>query len=59
MELFRGILSVFVLYLIAGTVLVLGILASKAIGDPLLLCDAALQSLAIESVPILPPSTSM
>ncbi len=36
MELFRGVLSVFVLYLIAGTLLVLGVLASKAIGTPLL-----------------------
>jgi hypothetical protein len=59
MELFRGLLSVFVLYLVAGTILVLGILASKAIGDPLLLTDTALQLPAIESAPILPPSTSM
>ncbi len=35
MELFRGILSVFVLYLIAGTLLVIGVLATKAIGAPL------------------------
>lgn len=58
MELFRGLLSVAVLYLIAGTILVLGILASKAMGDPLLLSDAALRSPAIESAPILPPSIS-
>ena len=59
MELFRGLLSVFVLYLVAGTVLVLGILASKAIGDPLLLTDTALHLPAIESAPRLPPSASM
>jgi len=59
MELFRGLLSVAVLYLIAGTILVLGILASKAIGDPLLLTDQAFQSPAIESASILPPSTPM
>jgi len=59
MELFRGLLSVFVLYLIAGTILVLGILASKAAGDPLLLTGPALQSPAIESAPMSPPSTSM
>jgi len=59
MELFRGLLSVFVLYLVAATILVLGILASKAIGDPLLMTDTARHLPAIESSPLLPPSTSL
>jgi hypothetical protein len=59
MELFRGLLSVAVLYLIGGTILVVGILASKAIGDPLLLTDQALPSPAIESASILLPSAPL
>ena len=58
MELFRGLLSVFVLYIIAGTLLVLGFFASKALGDPLVPTDPAPHSRTVQTAAPLPSFTS-